>query len=92
MEIKINVKDVFTDSYVTSWAKDTDLFLFLIDLSHTYTKEISSPDLQSTGSGLSRCAKNKSLGYNLFRAINNKTVKLQNVGQRKGYKAYIFTF
>lgn len=91
-QIKINVKDVFTESYIDTWPQNgTDLFLFLIDLSHTY-KEISSPDLQKTGNGLSRVPKQKNLGMDLFRAEKNGAINLDSVGQRKGYKSYIFSF
>lgn len=91
-KIIINVKDIFTDSYIQTWPQNgTELFLFLIDLSHTY-KEISSPDLNKNASGLTRSAKQKNIGLDLFRAINGKTVQLEGIGQRKGYAAYIFNF
>lgn len=91
-KIMINVKDIFADSYIQTWPKNsTDLFLFLIDLSHIY-KEISSPDLNKNASGLTRSTKQKNIGPDLFRAINEKNVQLEGIEQRKGYKAYIFNF
>lgn len=91
-QIKINVKDVYTDSYVSSWPTNaTDLFLFLIDKSHE-SGAISSPDLQKNSGGLTRCTIQKANGYDLYKAINNKSMALEKIGQRKGYKTYIFNF
>ena len=91
-QITINVKEIFTESYIQTWPQNgTDLFLFLIDLSHTY-KEISSPDLNKNASGLTCTTKQKSLGLDLFRAEKNGTINLESIGQRKGYKSYIFSF
>ena len=91
MEIKINVRDIFTGSYINSWPKDTELFLFLIDISHS-RGGITSPDLQNTGSGLARVPKRKNMGLDLYKAINNKSIRLKDIGKRKGYKTYTFTF
>lgn len=91
-ELKINVKDVFSENYVNSWPKDgTELFLFLIHKSHDHSG-ISSPDLFKNATGLTCAPTIKQNGVDLWIAMKNKTIILDGIYQRKGYKCYKFSY
>lgn len=91
MEVKINVKDVFSDSFYENLPKNpASLYETLVSKSHSHSG-ITSPDLGRNGSGLTLAAKQPRVSLALFEACKSGKMAVQ-IGQRKGYKAYIFTF